>query len=490
MGMLRNITNTIKALFKRETPKTKEVSSPGKLPIYTDVRDSSKKYQLFHENPNVGIFTIDDNIIYTLNVYTNIYRNNYQFRLLIDQIIKRIAAFDVKYIPASPLYKTKTNRSYASERVNRYTQRQLKRLIGYNNNTGYCDNMGSLVHNLCSSLITGKAILQKVFKTKNNGKYDLESGYYELEKLQLCDPNLFEFLYDTNEMVFVDPITTEISKVDMRQFLVHVNNGSYLNPNGESIIGECGYRLHYTLNQLYEDFREYSRRHGFASYDIIGKTRQNNAGGFEPPSQMVMDHAMQIASTIQSGSVLCHTDDIEVSQIEEKIRHPFDYIKSIELIERSISKYILGSTSVTQNSEASGSRALGEVHERSSEAIIEDYAKDVQSSINGLINDLLELNKFDTVNLSLPKIKIEYRREEVDTVKAGLALQAIDKGLPINVSELLQLLKLQTPVDMDTQITTSGYITSDGEEVNGIFNINNSNNNLNEVIAMEEEIER
>lgn len=489
MGMLRNIAHSIKSLFKRETPKTKEVKTPGELPVYTDVRDSSKKYQLFHENPNVGIFTIDDNIIYTLNVYTNIYRNNYQFRSLIDQIIKRIAAFDVRYAPASPLYKTKTNRSYASERVNRYIQRQLRRVIGYNNNTGYCDNMGSLVHNLCSSLITGKAIIQKVFKTKPNGKYDLETGYYELEKLRLCDPNLFEFLYDTNEMVFVDPITTEISKVDPRQFLLHVNNGSYLNPNGESVIGECGYRLHYTLNQLYEDFREFSRRHGFASYDIIGKTRQNSAGGFEPPSQVIMEHATQIASIIQSGSVLCHTDDIEVSQIEEKIRHPFDYIKSIELIERSISKYIIGSTAVTQNSETSGSRALGEVHERSSEALIEDYAKDVQFSINELIKDLLELNRFDTDTINLPKIKIEYRREEVDAVKANIALQAVDKGLPINVTELLQLLKLQSPVNMDTQITTSGYITPDGEEVNGIFNINNSNNSNDEIIAVEEKIE-
>lgn len=490
MGMLSNIVNSIKSVFKREKPKTKETTPRGKFPTYADVRGSSQDYRLFHENPNVGIFTIDNNVIYTLNVYTNIYRNNYQFRLLIDQIIKRIAAFDVMYVPASPLYQTKTNRSYASERVNRYIQRQLKRLIGYNNNTGYCDNMGSLVHNLCSSLITGKAIMQKVFKTKSNGKYDLDTGYYELEKLQLCDPNLFEFLYETNEMVFVDAGTNKIEKIDMRQFLAHVNNGSYLNPNGESVIGECGYRLHYTLNQLYEDFREYSRRHGFASYDIIGKTRQNNAGGFEPPSQVIMEHAMQIASTIQSGSVLCHTDDIEVSQIEEKIRHPFDYIRSIELIERSISKYIIGSTSVTQNSESSGSRALGEIHERSSEAIIEDYAKDVQSTINQLLLDLLDLNRFDYENITLPKIKIEYRREEVDSVKANLALQAIDKGLPVNVNDIMQLMKLQPPANIDTQLTTSGYINSNGEIVDGIFNYNNSNNDSDEVIAMEEEIER
>ena len=461
------ILDFIKGFFKKkQINKTEEIKvNTNKLDKYYST-DGNTNNKFFIENPNLYIRTSSNRLIGNLQFYIAIYRNNYQFRAVIDQLIKRISALDIVLEDAC-VKKDKIHKKLKVKRINEYIKRQMDNLFGYNNSNGMLENTSQLINTLGESFITGKTILQVKYKTNENGKYNFDTGYYELDSLEYCNPDFFDFLYLNNELVYVGEGDIEI--LNPYQFIVHTNNGNEVNPHGYSIIGEAGYRLHFTLMELLSDFLEYSKRHGYAMWEVVAKGYVDNITGERVrPEQHIVNKAIEVASKMTNGKSVGHTEDIDIKQIKNETRG-LDYVKSIELVERSITKLILGSTTLIQNSETQGSRALGEVHEHSTLAIIEDGAKAMQHSLNKLIYKILDLNGFVDDDIVLPKISIKYRKAVINTNEASYLLRAIQSGAPVNVLEAMKKLKLKAPDNLPDNLTYNGYYDNDGNYVEGLI---------------------
>lgn len=485
MNIFNRIWKTIKNIFKiRATQDNKEVSK-NDLEAYYNVKGKGYSNRFYVDNPNLYVRTQEGYVINNLSFYYAIYRANYQFRTVINQLTNRITALDIEFEPAQEINVSGKKRKV--KRVNDYIARQLETIGGYNYRTGQLESISELIKTMCEAFITGKTILQIKYKTTPNGAYDLESGYFEIDKIEYCNPDLFDFLPENNRLVYVEK-RSQPELLNPYQFIVHAHNGTDINPHGETIIGLAGYRLHYKLMEFWSDYIEYSKRHGYASWEVVAKSYISKIDDEKlPPEPKIIEQAIELSKKITNGSSIGHTDDLEIRQIPDEAGN-FDYVEAIELTERAISKLIIGSTTVIQNSETNGSQALGNVHERATDAIIEQGAKEIQRTLNLFIKKLLELNGLYDEDISFPKINIKYRKDIIEVEEVEAANQSIQNGAPVLVSEYMRKAKLSIPSDLDENLTFHGYWTRNGEYKEGLLDqISNNNENNNNILSIPDE---
>lgn len=486
MNIFKRLMKRIKSIFQNRAAKVNDDPQKDAVQKYHNVKGTAYKNRFYVENPNLYIQTAEGYYINNINFYYSVYRANYQFRTVINQLINRITALDVSFEPAHE--KSVSGKKRKVKRINDYITRQLETIGGYNYRTGNLESISKLIKTMCEAFITGKTILQVKYKTLSDGKYNLDTGYFEIEDIEYCNPDFFDFLPEGNKLVYVGDRQNPVV-LSPYQFIVHTNNGNYVNPHGETIIGEAGYRLHYKLMEFWSDYIEYSKRHGYASWEVVAKSYIDKLdGGKLPIDPKIVDEAIELSKTIQNGSSIGHTDDIEIRQIPDEAGS-FNYVEAIELTERAITKLIIGSTTVIQNSEATGSQALGNVHERATTAIIEDGAKEIQQTLNRFIKRLLKLNGLYDEDIAFPKISIHYRKDMINTEEVEAANKAIQNGSPVSVSEYMKKAKLSLPPDIDESLTFHGYWTKEGEYKDGL--LDKTSNNTNNILSMEgEEIEK
>ena len=484
MNIFKRIWKTIKNTFKTRATKDNIVNSKD-VDSYYNVKGRLYNNRFYVNNPNLYVRTVEGYTINNVSFYYAIYRANYQFRTVINQLTNRISALDVEFEPAQELNKGGKKRKV--KRINDYISRQLETIAGYNQRTGQLDNISELVKTLCEAFITGKTILQVKYKTTPLGNYDLDTGFFEIDKIEYCNADFFDFLPENNQLVYVENNSTP-ELLNPYQFIVHAHNGNDTNPHGETIIGQAGYRLHYKLMEFWSDYIEYSKRHGYASWEVVAKSYISKIDDEKlPPDPEIINQAVELSKTITNGSSIGHTDDIEISQIPDEAGS-FNYVEAIELVERAITKLIIGSTTVIQNSEATGSEALGNVHERATDAIIEQGAKEIQKTLNLFIKKLLELNGLYDENISFPKISLKYRKDTMEIEEVQAASQAILDGSPVLVGEYMRKAKLSIPNDLDPGLTFNGYWTANGEYKEGLLDkLQNSNDKENNILKIHEE---
>lgn len=471
-NIFQRIGEKIYNIFVREnsTEQVNIIEEPKKNSIgpYIHTKGIHNRNTLFKPNPNLYIRT---NCGYISNpeVFYDVYRTNYQFKTVIDQLIKRITALDVKFQKA--YIKTNTiHKQMKVKRINNFITRQLNTLFGFNDIDDSIPGAHNFIKTLCSAFIDGKVIMKKVYKTIANGDYDLSSGYFEISKIELCESKLFDFLNDDeNTLVYIGDGRGDYKELDGHQFIVHTNNGDNINPHGESVIGSSGYTLHRMLMEIIDDFTAFSKRHGYPSMEVIGKGFTDKlTGQYYRVDDTIMKESMEIASNLVNGSTIAHSEDVEIKQIKDE-SGSFDYIKSLEWVERAITKQVVGSTTLVQNSELNGSRSLGEVHEHATLAIIEDGAKGCEKTLNKLLIDLLKLNGLYDEDIIMPSISIEYRKEDINTIEVDYTIKAIEQGSPVFVEDFMNKVGLRLPSDFDPNLTFNGYYNTDGDYKEGLF---------------------
>jgi len=445
---IKEIFSKIKNIFIREADS--EMLSVSDLKPEYNVNRQQIKNIRYVFNPNIYIKTELGYFIDCPDRYREIYRSNYQFRSALDQRIRRVNSLDIEFQEAFEKYNS--NKKLKVKRINRYIKKQLERIAGYNHRTGLLEGFNNTIEQLCDAFIVGKSILQIIYKTDQDGNYDLESGYFEVEELQFCNSDYFDFLSDTNELVYIDEYGSyEI--LNPFQFLVFANKGNYVNPHGLSEIGESGFDLHVRLLQLWDKYDEYSERNAYNSYEVVAKGYENKLTGVrESPDYRLVENAIEMAKEISNGCAIGHSDDIEVKQIPNS-NNNFNFTNSIELIERAITKQILGNTTALQNSETYSTQGVGSIHEQATDAIIEDSAKNIQQVLNELIVKLLKLNGLYDEDIELPKINIKYQEDVLNLNELEYALKLVDKGAPVNIYELMKKANLSVPNGFDETLT-------------------------------------
>lgn len=464
----KNIFKKLFSLFR------KDKATLDKSQISRVLQGNRHYNREYYENKNVYIDTENGYRIPDISIFYDISESDYQFRTALQQVNSRIKSFPIKLNLATS-HKNKKNKV---KRLNYYIQRQLKQLFGYNEHTNEMQRGQYFLDYCLSANIVGKAIMSIDFKTKNENSFDLDTGYFEVENINLLDPLHFDFTYPDKDLVYFKDRFSEPIFCNPYQFLVHQNSRADMNPHGYSDIGIAGYHLYQATRFLMNDWLNSSKRHGDPPIDVTVDRVERGSGNYEEPSSNLLHAHLQTASAILNGKSFAHSDRVSFEYMKDELGN-FDYQSAIELIDRAKSKLILNSTTTTENSENTGSMALGVVHNESLNAVVYEKINDIENTFNNLIYKLLDLNGFIEDGIELPSVYIDHREHNINTEKVDTIIEYMNKGIPLKLSDVYNSVFLDIPEGIDPNISTVGYYIKNStgksiykEGLNDILNIN------------------
>ena len=192
---------------------------------------------------------------------------------------------------------------------------------------------------------------------------------------------------------------------DMKKFLCPVVDDEYLNPYGRGYLSRCFWDVVFKKGSL-EFWIKFAEKWGMPY--IIAKYEEGTA---EKDIDKLLDSAEQMIQ--DAVAAIPNTSSVEVMEAGGKSATAEIYKGIIDLCDASISKNILGQTLTTESSKT-GSYALGEVHFKVRQDIINSDKKLVETCFNKLLKWVHELNFGDEF---APEFEL-FEEEEVNKTLA------------------------------------------------------------------------
>jgi phage gp29-like protein len=163
--------------------------------------------------------------------------------------------------------------------------------------------------------------------------------------------------------------------------------------------------------------------------------------------------ALDAAIALVEESAVATTDGVEIV-VHEMTRNVGS--SHMELVDGfcnpEISRAILGQTLTSRGSDGGGSRALGEVHERKEDKILEVDAKAIMAVVDHYIITPIVRFKFGP-NALIPKFKIGYEPEDDQNAKAKkYSILRKEVGVPLSLKQVRDEFSLEAPMDEEDTI--------------------------------------
>lgn len=427
----------IKQLFKKRT--TKNIRNPV-------LNYDKKLFDRFYTNPNVFTLSYTGRAITNSEDMYEVYNNDSHFYSAFETLWDKIRSLDwtiEEFIPESYT----TSRGIPKKAYN-YIHKEISKL-----------NMDKLLKHMLKAQLNGKQVFQIFYKTNESGKVDVSNGYYEIDRIELCNPDYFDFDRKTSDLVYIEHRNwgseINISKDYPAQFFVHAHNASALNPHGESVIGKRGYLLYYLKRGFISDFAIINEL--FSNPDFRAKINEYDNKGNRLLQDDTIEELYDLANTIFTEMAknkrhkIAYTNALDVDYMQPNMNNLVDLKESWELINREISKLILGSTKTNEGTETTGSYSQAEIHAATTEAKVESICKEIEGTINEVIKMWCVMN-FGELR-GYPKFHIHYRRDTVDMEEFDRVIRLMDRGLEVSKNWLYDKYKIQAPDGPEDSLT-------------------------------------
>lgn len=315
--------------------------------------------------------------------------------------------------------------------------------------------------------IGGKEVFELKYKTLPNGNPDLTSGYYELEAIEQLNPDFFDFSYPDGNLIYRSNknwgTEINITKDYPNQFIVHTNDSSPVNPHGNSVIGKRGAIL-------------YNLKRGFIDGYAINNEIFSNPSlwikylKFSDKGEIILDddNEKRLVDSIKNNIItpmktqgrnakILSPNNVDIKYLHPDMKQLLSLQDAWEMINREISKLILGSTKVNEGTERTGSLSQSEIHEETTEAKVEKVAKDLEITFNKIIKILCDLN-FEGLQ-GYPYFKINYKRNVVDMEEYNRIMGFVEKlGLPVSKEWIYTKYNITPPMNEEDRLGGSPLI--------------------------------
>lgn len=427
----------IKQLFQKQTPKK----------LRNPVLDYDRKlFDRFYTNPNTFTLSYTGRTINNSEDMYEVYNSDSHFYSAFETLWDKICSLDwtiEEFIPDSY-----TKPRGVPKKAYDYIKRTINSL-----------DINKLVRQMLKAQLNGKQVFQIFYKVNENGKVDVTNGYYEIDRIELCNPDFFDFDRDTGDLIYIEHRNwgseINITKDYPAQFFVYAHNSSALNPHGESVIGKRGYLLYYLKRGFVSDFAIINEL--FSNPSFRAKINEYDNKGNRLLQDDTIEELYELANTIfkemskNKRHKIAYTNALDIDYLQPNMNNLVDLKSSWELINREISKLVLGSTKTNEGTETTGSYSQAEVHAETTEAKVEGICKELEGTINEVIKMLCQMN-FGELR-GYPKFHIHYRRDTVDMEEFDRVIQLLDRGLEVSKEWLYDKYKIQAPDDPNDSLT-------------------------------------
>lgn len=469
MGLI----SSIKKLFAK-----KSANAPAK---YVDIQQQDNSHNKYFVNPNVFNLSAFGYYVSDCWKMNEVVTNDSHFASCVDTMIDKVTSLDYEISPFVPAtYKDVRGKD---KTVYKYITNTFDRL-----------NVSKLISQMLKVIVTGKQVFQIKYKTNADGVVDTSSGYYEVEDLEVCNPDYFDFSYPTGDLVYIGTRLANqgvnVSKEYPYQFIVHTNNGTRINPHGESVIGKRGYILYLLKRGFIEDYAITNEI--YSNPNLVATIQQYSKDGKkiiedEEIGKLMQNINSDIFQPISKGkrAKVAKSNAIDIQYMYPDMTKMLNLQDAWEMVNREISKLILGSTKVNEGTEKTGSYSQSQTHEETTETKVERYAKQLEDTINKFIRLICDLN-FDDLK-GYPKFKINYRRDIVDMDEFKRIMDLMDRGLEISREWIYYKYNITAPMNDDDILavvrkSTNQDVSSTTEESNNAAEDETEDNNEEESV--------
>jgi SPP1 gp7 family putative phage head morphogenesis protein len=308
---------------------------------------------------------------------------------------------------------------------------EIAKMVEWSLTDGLIGSFEDDMRETLNGMVTGYSIQEKVWKTVEKGPY---KGMWAYDALKSKNPDRFNFALDEfdniQHLVMMDD-KGQTKDLDKDKFLIFSYFKMYENPYGQSDL-RAAYRAFYIKDAAWKLRSVYMER--YSGNFMKGTYPKGAKDGKNKLLEIFASLAQETGIALPAGYEL---DVLTMASSSES-----EYQRAIKDCNKEILIAILGVTLTVDEGQKTGSRALGEVHQKVADFFVLALIYMLTPAINEqLIRPLVDFNYPDV--WQYPKFEFE----SLSGLSTADVKNLIDAGVPISDKWVRSHFRIPEPMD-------------------------------------------